>query len=215
MDIEKQQFHNNTGGFLGVTIIGPRGDDRGISVGPDENVWLSEAEQRLTANAPRKAKDNPFIEQARQRMNPETGELEDYTLTPLTPVEGERFVPADLRPIPSTMSAHASLMEAQAAAKADEPSTPTVATVPALERHQEVEQTSDADLKPNVPPPPARAAAAASAAADDGKAKEEVGTPTPPSEPTPGSYTAQEETGTPPAPQTQPQQQPAPYAPQE
>jgi len=242
LEIEKTQFKNNTGGFLGVTIIGPRGDDRGIAVEPEGHVWLSEPEQRLTANAPRNPKDNPFIEQEKERIDPETGNRETYMVTPLTPVSEERYVPADARPIPGTMSAHLALREAQAAATSDEPSTVTVAEVPAFQRHMEVDTMGETVKPGQVPQPPRRAAQAAAAAQSppepetqpeptpepqppaatpeetaakvDKEVGEETGAAQPPAHPAPqGGYQASEEVGTPSAPAADVATQPAPYSP--
>jgi hypothetical protein len=47
--IEKQQFQHRR---LHRRRRHRRGEDRGIAVEPDGYVWLSEEEQRLTANAP-------------------------------------------------------------------------------------------------------------------------------------------------------------------
>jgi len=103
--IEKTQFKNNTGGYIGVVVIGPRGDDRGAAVEPDGTVWLSEAEQRLTANAPRSPRDNPFIEQTLQRINAETGELESYEVVPLTVISiGASTGPSSDAMVPASAS---------------------------------------------------------------------------------------------------------------
>lgn len=157
--IEKTQFKNNTGGYIGVVVIGPRGDDRGAAVEPNGTVWLSEAEQRLTANAPRNSKDNPFIEQTLQRVNPENGELEDWTVVPLTMISEERYVPADARPIPATMSDHHALHSAAEAARGDEPTTvtdgrPTVesTTAAVMDREQE-RPTEPEEMVPEAPQP--------------------------------------------------------------
>jgi hypothetical protein len=139
--IEKQQFQNQSGGYVGVVVIGVKGEDRGIAVEPDGYVWLSEEEQRLTANAPRRPEDNPFVAQTRQRRNEETDALEDYEVVPLVPVSEERFVPADLRPVPGVQSEGAGAVAvAQAAATGPEPVVPIsedIAKNP-VSRHDEV-----------------------------------------------------------------------------
>src|SRR3954469_18186354 len=96
--IEKQCFRNESPGWIGVTTIDAKGQDQGRSVEPGGLVWLSEAEQILTANAPREAKDNPFIEQELTfGVDPE-GNPVTQTVTPLLPVTENRFVPAGDRP---------------------------------------------------------------------------------------------------------------------
>lgn len=57
----KDEFRNTTNGFIGVITIDPTGKEKGVAVRPKSNIWLSEAEQILTANAPRLDKDNPFV----------------------------------------------------------------------------------------------------------------------------------------------------------
>lgn len=57
----KDEFRNETKGFVGVITIDPQGNQKGVAVRPGSSIWLSEGEQILTANAPRLDKDNPFI----------------------------------------------------------------------------------------------------------------------------------------------------------
>lgn len=56
----KDEFENTTKGHVGVITLDPTGKERGIAVRPGATVWLTEAEQILTANAPRRDEDNPF-----------------------------------------------------------------------------------------------------------------------------------------------------------
>lgn len=55
----KDEFQNTTKGFIGVIVI-ENGKERGVAVRPESSIWLSEDEQVLTANAPRRDEDNPF-----------------------------------------------------------------------------------------------------------------------------------------------------------
>lgn len=209
---EKQQFRNNTEGWLGAVMIGPRGDDRGIAVEPGGTVWLSEAEQRLTANAPRQPEDNPFIERDHIVVDPLTGEESTVRITPLTAISEDRYVPAGNRPIPADTPVARGNAAAELAAKGDEP----VSVVPeqrnAETRAEEVEQT--------VPPVPARAAAAAEAAQSpapapatqeeavkvDPNVGEETGVAPGPQPPVQGEFAATEEVGTPAAQPEQPEE---------
>lgn len=59
-NIIRDEFRNDSGGFLGVVTIDNRGDRHGVSVAPGDTVWLSEEEQIATANAPRSEADNPL-----------------------------------------------------------------------------------------------------------------------------------------------------------
>lgn len=174
--ISKTQFQNNTGGWLGVVAIDPKGQDRGVSVEPGGTVWLSEAEQRLTANAPRRPEDNPFIEQTHTRRNEASGELEEYTVTPLTVRTDQRFVPADIRPIPATMAAPTALQHTQAAATGEEPVHVAGVNLASLEREHALSEAPD-DIKPNEPVVPRRAAEAAAAAAETPEATDATETP--------------------------------------
>jgi len=92
---EKIEFINNTEGYIGVVTYAPNGDEKPIAVEPGGTVWLSEAEQELTAKAPKRAEDNPFEPQTVQVLDPETGDvMESRVITPLT-------VNAEERPTPS------------------------------------------------------------------------------------------------------------------
>lgn len=176
--IEKQQFKNTTGGWIGVTVIGPRGEDRGAAVEPDGTVWLSEQEQILTANASRRPEDNPFVAQTRMVTDPETGEQVETTVTPLVPVSENRYVPARERFVPGVLAEGAlGTAQAQAAATANDPTTVTSMDAGALQRHAEVDVMGDdalpghrlplqedGSITPPAPPVPPRAAAAAAAA---------------------------------------------------
>lgn len=56
---EQSKFVNRSGGFIGVVKI-ENGKPKGVSVRPNDPVWLTEEEQVATANAPRSDSDNPF-----------------------------------------------------------------------------------------------------------------------------------------------------------
>lgn len=228
--VEKQQFKNNSGGHIGVVVIGPDGHERGASVRPDDTVWLSEPEQILTANAPRRAEDNPFIEQVVIRRNLETDAEEEVKITPLVPISENRWVPAGDRPIPADLVKVGAQSEAisQDAASSPEPSLPDTGGA-AVSRHEQVaaEGASAAPqpAPPQGPPPVPPRAAAAAQAADEPVSEEhavkvnpdiaeETGAALPPVSDAPvGEYTAQEEVGTPDAPQAGPPPAPAPWSP--
>lgn len=59
--MEKAEFKNTSPGVCGVVVIEPGEKPRGIPVKPGETVWLTEEEQIATANAPKRAEDNPFV----------------------------------------------------------------------------------------------------------------------------------------------------------
>lgn len=234
--IEKQQFKNTTEGWIGAVQISVKGEELGVAIEPDGTVWLSEPEQILTANAPRRAEDNPFIPQSRRRVDPLTGEAEDVEVTPLVIINEGRFVPANERPIPSDLANGAA---AQIAATGPEPVVLVSADPTAETREAEVLAQGDA-ARPNVPPPPPRRAAAAAAAASAPETASTEEPPVTPETPAPaeetaaqspgpqaeetgaanlptgdapqGEFAAKEEVGTPDAPSA-PQQPPAPWSP--
>lgn len=58
----KAEFENTGAGVVGCITIEPgTGKQSGVPVRPGESIWLSEAEQIATANAPKREKDNPFV----------------------------------------------------------------------------------------------------------------------------------------------------------
>jgi hypothetical protein len=184
--IEKQQFRNTTDGWIGAVQISVKGEELGVAVEPGGTVWLSEAEQILTANAPRDPADNPFIPQKMQRRNPETDALEDVDVTPLVAVSENRYVPANERPIPADLAETDTSAEAAAAATAEEPTTPVPAEgseeAPA-QVHEQAVVESGAETAPGAVPPPARAAAAAAAAQQAESAPEAPSEPQAPAGP--------------------------------
>lgn len=178
--IEKQCFRNDSPGWLGVVTIGPKGDDRGTSVAPGDLIWLSEAEQILTANAPRKAEDNPFIEQTLTFGVDEEGAPVTRTITPLTPVSENRYVPAGDRPIPAQgMQTPPDL--STPAPEASQPAAEETDIDPdaIAKREAAIVAAKAAGQRPEPIPVPARAAAAVEAA---NQAKVEA-QPTPPDAP--------------------------------
>lgn len=74
-DVLKRKFHNPTPGWVGATILDEDKKRRGVSIEPGGDVWLSEVEERLTAEAPRLAEDNPFTKPWEEIVpaNEETG----------------------------------------------------------------------------------------------------------------------------------------------
>lgn len=194
--VEKTQFRNESGGWVGVIVIGPRGDDNGIPVEPGATVWLSEEEQILTANAPRDPEDNPFTPSVVLVTNAETGEIEEVEVTHLVAVDEARYVPANVRPIPADIDAAGGSHQAAAAGLAALGDSPELVTAPAKDaetRHEEVAAAGDqaqpvpAGLTPPVPP---RAAEAAQAAQEPPTPPEEaapapVGPPPPAAPPVP------------------------------
>jgi hypothetical protein len=154
--IQKQQFRNQTDGYIGVVVIGPDGKEKGIAVEPNGEVWLSEQEQVLTANAPRSPEDNPFVEQQMVRYNPETTENESVRVTPLIPISEARYVPATDRFLPTghgPVSEARATAAAQSAASGDEPGLATQHPQTPEERHDQIEALGE-EAKPGAVLPP-------------------------------------------------------------
>jgi hypothetical protein len=100
----QRKFINPTGGFVGANVFGPDGKPTAVPVEPGGEVWLTEAEERMTAEAPRNGADNPFVKQWDEAVgwDPATGEpSETITCTgtlvlsdePPRPVASDRYTP--------------------------------------------------------------------------------------------------------------------------
>jgi hypothetical protein len=57
----KDEFVNTSDGWVGAVQIDHTGKANGVSVPPGGSVFLTEEEQILTANAPSRDEDNPFV----------------------------------------------------------------------------------------------------------------------------------------------------------
>lgn len=226
--IEKQAFRNDSPGWLGVVRIGPKGEDRGASVAPGDIVWLSEAEQILTANAPRRAEDNPFIEQELAFGVDEDGKPITKRVVPLVPITENRYVPAGDRPIPATRmetpppvesappaddapdeaaiaAREAAVVAAVQAGEAPKPVVPTRAAAAEAAQSEPV-VTPPVATNDAVPPSSEEETAAAVVPEEHVETGAAVA---PQQEATEGEYAAQEEVGTPSAPAAAP----VPYVP--
>jgi hypothetical protein len=101
---EQRKFVNPTPGWVGANIFGPDGKPTAIAVEPGGEVWLTESEERMTAEAPRAAADNPFVKEWDEpvewnsdgteviRTVRRTGTLQLVDEAP-RPVASARFVP--------------------------------------------------------------------------------------------------------------------------
>lgn len=86
LSITKDEFVNDSEGYIGVVVINARGEQGAAAVAPGDTVWLSEEEQVLTANAPRHDGDNPLIN-GKLRLVTEAQEIRSKR--PIRPAEGE------------------------------------------------------------------------------------------------------------------------------
>lgn len=101
---QAQEFRNTTQGWLTVVKLNPRSGDREpYAIPAGDTVWLTEDEQQVTANAPRQAKDNPFLLRAFKEYDMETQEIvAEGERAPLELVTERRDIP--MRPIGSRAS---------------------------------------------------------------------------------------------------------------
>lgn len=125
--LTKDKFRNATEGQLGVIILDAKGQEKAIALGPGQDVWLSEDEQVLTAQAPRNPDDNPLQNGALELLA-EAGEVKSQR--PLRPVpDGERPV-SDQAEIPEETGAAPA--PAGAPAKGKRPAAEEVGTPDAV-----------------------------------------------------------------------------------
>jgi hypothetical protein len=57
----RRKFTNPTTVYVGAVIYDEDGKRKGVPVAPGEAIWLSEREERATAEAPMNPADNPFV----------------------------------------------------------------------------------------------------------------------------------------------------------
>lgn len=63
MGEKKRKWTNPTSWTVGAVILDDDNKPKGMPVGPQESIWLTAAEERLTAEAPRLAQHNPFVKE--------------------------------------------------------------------------------------------------------------------------------------------------------
>lgn len=215
--IDKDQFRNPKKHQVGAVIIDAANKAKGVVVPPGGTIWLSEDEQRLTANAPRKDEDNPFVrghlvptnanrpignERPTRADAPHDPQVEAAPPAeqppvepppPAPPVEEQAPVPPEPVPVPPVVdhTKHLEELEAERSQGEGDPVAPAPASDLDEETAQEAAQTTPG-----------------------GPEEEEIGAAVPPAgDPPQGEYQAQEEVGTPEAPAAQPPaDQPTPPA---
>lgn len=143
---EKRKFHNPTGGYVGATILDDDNKPKGVPVDPGGSIWLSQVEERLTAEAPRLAENNPFTKQwtrvleygpdGRPSVTEECEGVLILSEEPARTILSDRYIPSE----------GATRAEVAAEEKAAEEQPP------APERPAEVEETTGAPPLPKQPP---------------------------------------------------------------
>lgn len=170
--VAKREYRNNTSGWIGVVILDHNGQEQGVNIEPGGTRWLSDAEAILTARAPQRPEDNPFLEREYQ-VTDTNGTRRMVKMRPLELVSdrtkdmyaSDRFVPG------ITDDAEARAMTERAAREGtDGPITPAMTarereiTAPAMRQHQEdPTQLVPAPKSTGAPPAPQTAPPAAPA----------------------------------------------------
>jgi hypothetical protein len=153
MSEQKRKFHNPTQGWVGAVVLDDDNKPKGLPVEPGGSVWLSPAEERLTAEAPKAAEDNPFTKSWREvtefneRGEPKTWTDHEGVLVlsdePAREIMSDRFIPsqgapdtpqaADLEPEPAEEIAEEDEREITGAPPI--PTQPPVEGKPAPDEH--------------------------------------------------------------------------------
>lgn len=100
---EQRKFINPTPGYVGANVFGGDGRPTAVAVEPGGEIWLTPEEERMTAEAPRRAEDNPFVAAWEEpvewddvgqplRTVPRTGTLV-LSDEPARPISSSRFIP--------------------------------------------------------------------------------------------------------------------------
>lgn len=104
----RTEFENVSDGVIGVQVADGNNRMQGIPVKPGETVWLTEAEEIATANAPRRPEDNPFTKgwlQVKTRagdvINRRPIGSRDQVTTAVAPAPAPTPAPKDERELPT------------------------------------------------------------------------------------------------------------------
>jgi hypothetical protein len=113
---EQRKFTNVTPGFVGANVFAPDGRPTAIAVEPGGEVWLTVEEERMTAEAPRHAQDNPFVKAWEEPVERDPFGEPTKTVTregvlvasdePPRPIASDRFIPPRA-PVPEPETATA------------------------------------------------------------------------------------------------------------
>lgn len=100
IDDGRDEFINQTQGWVGAVQINRKGDDVAVAVEPGASVFLNEEERELTARAHKRAQDSPFEPRPIVFYDPETrDEKETRTIAPLERAEKVRATGAAEEPV--------------------------------------------------------------------------------------------------------------------
>jgi hypothetical protein len=108
---DQRKFINPTAGWQGANVFGPDGKPTAIAVEPGGEVWLTPAEERMTAEAPRRPEDNPFVKEWEETVETDPFGEPTKTVTrhgvlvladePARPTASTRFIPPRLQEHPA------------------------------------------------------------------------------------------------------------------
>jgi hypothetical protein len=149
-DVETRKFINPTPGWVGCTIINEEGKRQGWPVEPGGFVWLSEAEERLTAEATRLAEDNPFVKTWEEVVG------HDAAGDPITETRHGTLVLADAEARPIASTRYTPSQAARDAETGADPSESPAAPETPREDGQEAQEGEQhgADVPTPTGPPP-------------------------------------------------------------
>ncbi len=99
-EVEKKPYRNQTAGWQGVVKLNHLGAQEGHGVAPYGTVWLTDDEAKLTARAPARAEDNPFLPKPFDFYD-DKGAIVTQEMAPIVLVTDERDVPIDDRYVPA------------------------------------------------------------------------------------------------------------------
>lgn len=99
IDDGRDEFINQTQGWVGAVQINRKGDEVAVAVEPGASVFLNEEERELTARAHKRAADSPFEPRRVTFYDVETrDETETKTIAPLERAEKVRATGAAEEP---------------------------------------------------------------------------------------------------------------------
>lgn len=185
--MEKAEFRNDSPGVCGATIVQPGGKIQGVAVKPGETIWLTEEDQIETANAPRKAEDNPFINGTLNLVT-EPKDIANrrpigHTERPQAPVSEEDQAAADAkRQENEAASAEHARKEQEEAARREEQAQEAKDTGPKPLPHQgqrDPAEETGVVVEPNGPAPEGERAVAEETATPDAEPKKAAPKPAP------------------------------------
>lgn len=141
---EQRKFINPTPGYIGANVFGADGKPTAVPVEPGGEIWLTAAEERMTAEAPRDPSDNPFVKKWDEPVawDQVTGEITSTVPRegvlvladePARPIASQRFTPPQAQEEAEEAPAPASEPEQPAEAEETVKGAPEIPEQPPVE----------------------------------------------------------------------------------